>query len=194
MGEEMTLENGILGFLAMKPMSGYDIKKLFTMSASFFWPADQTQIYRTLRTLEKDGRIERIVLHAEMSIDKKVYAITEKGREENFLSIMRTDVDDFISRDAFLMQLFFSGVLDAQEQIRFLDTQIHNSREMEQHILDNYDKNFGSFLEYTGLDEEDSRVRSAVWAHRWGLVKCREYAKLLRQMRKTIKAGMSTQA
>ena len=48
----MSLNNGILGFLSMKPLSGYDIKKLFNMSAAFFWPADQAQIYRTLKSLE----------------------------------------------------------------------------------------------------------------------------------------------
>lgn len=40
----MSLGNGIQG------LSGYDIKKLFNMSAAYFWPADQTQIYRTLRS------------------------------------------------------------------------------------------------------------------------------------------------
>ena len=47
----MSLENGILGFLAIRPLSGYDLKKLFAYSASFFWPADQAQIYRALKKL-----------------------------------------------------------------------------------------------------------------------------------------------
>jgi DNA-binding PadR family transcriptional regulator len=48
----MSLEHGILGYLSMKPLAGYDIKKLFNMSAAFFWPADQAQIYRTLKKLK----------------------------------------------------------------------------------------------------------------------------------------------
>ena len=54
----LSLENGMLGFLSIKPLSGYDIKKLFDMSTAYFWPADQTQIYRTLKKLVKDGLVE----------------------------------------------------------------------------------------------------------------------------------------
>jgi DNA-binding PadR family transcriptional regulator len=179
----MTLENGILGFLSMKPLSGYDIKKLFDMSAAYFWPADQTQVYRTLKRLAKDGMVELKEQKKGETVDRKVYAITQKGRAENLRQIQQNTMDDFISRDAFLMQLFFSGALNEHEQIKFLDTQLRHIKQLEQRLINNYIDNLGKFLAATGLDEDDSRVRSAIWAHRWGLVKCREYAKLLRKIK-----------
>lgn len=175
----MTLLNGILGFLSMKPLSGYDIKKLFDMSAGYFWPADQTQIYRTLKKLMKEGLITFKEQTKGETVDKKVYAITDKGCAENLEQIQQNTVEDFISRDAFLMQLFFSGALDSDEQIQFLDTQLRNISALEQRLIENYNDNIARFMSTAGLTEDDSRVRSAVWAHRWGLIKCREYAKLL---------------
>ena len=47
----MSLEFAILGFLNYHPYSGYDLKKIFDTSVSHFWPADQSQIYRTLSRL-----------------------------------------------------------------------------------------------------------------------------------------------
>ena len=85
----MSLENGILGFLSMKPLSGYDLKKLFDMSAAYFWPADQTQIYRTLKKLAKDGWIEFKEQSKGETVDRKVYAITEKGCVENLKQIQQ---------------------------------------------------------------------------------------------------------
>ena len=47
----MSLEYAILGFLNYLPLSGYDLKKMFDTSVQHFWPADQSQIYRTLARL-----------------------------------------------------------------------------------------------------------------------------------------------
>ena len=44
----MSLDHAILGFLNYKPLSGYDLKKVFDSSVRHFWYADQSQIYRTL--------------------------------------------------------------------------------------------------------------------------------------------------
>ena len=179
----MSLEMGILGFLEMKPLSGYDIKKLFDMSASYFWPADQAQIYRTLKKLVRSGLAELIGRRKGETVDKKVYAITVKGRKEYLAKAAENGVEDFISRDLFLMQLFFCGALPRAERLEFIDKQLDNVRALERRLIDNYDTNLGRYTDITGLDEKDGRLHSAVCAYRWGLVKCREYAKLLEEIR-----------
>src|SRR3954469_15491533 len=47
----------ILGMLAAKPRSGYEIKQLVDSSARFFWAASYGQIYPELKRLEEDGLI-----------------------------------------------------------------------------------------------------------------------------------------
>ena len=175
----MSLENGILGFLSMKPMSGYDIKKLFDMSAGYFWPADQAQIYRTLKKLINDGMIELKECPKGETFDRKVYEITDKGQKKYLKSAAENSVNDFISRDTFLLQLFFSGALPEEEELGFIEKQLENVRTLERRLIDNYEANLSKFINNTGLDEKDRRVHSAFCAHRWGLIKCREYAKLL---------------
>ena len=111
----MSLEKGILGFLSMKPLSGYDIKKLFNMSAAYFWPADQAQIYRTLKSLKKDGMIEVSGFAQNAGPSKTLYTITEKGRETMRSWLLNPKQSDFITHLPFLVQLFFSGALKAKK-------------------------------------------------------------------------------
>lgn len=183
----MSLENGILGFLAMKPLSGYDIKRLFDMSTAYFWPADQTQIYRTLKKLTKEGLIEFKEQKKGETVDRKVYEITDKGREESLKQIKHNTVADFISRDLFLIQLFFSGALKKEERLEFLDIQLRNIKKLKQKLVDEYNESYEHFLNGTGLAEDDPRLRSVDWTYRWELIKCEEYAKLLRRFKTEIK-------
>ncbi len=190
----MSLEHGIMGFLAMKPLSGYDIKKLFDMSAGYFWPADQTQIYRTLKMLVKDGLVELKECKKGETVDRKVYEITDIGRESYLKTAAENSVSDFISRDMFLMQMFFSGTLPIEDQLRFIDTQLDNVNALTKKLKDNYNENLSKFIIKTGLPEDDRRVHSAIFAHRWGLIKCKEYAKLLKEIKKKYSICQTTPA
>ncbi|MBK9049864.1 MAG: PadR family transcriptional regulator [Chloroflexi bacterium] len=75
----MSLKHAILGFLSFVPLSGYDLKKAFDKSVSHFWPANQSQIYRTLAELEREGFVEKEVIPREERLDMKIYDITEAG-------------------------------------------------------------------------------------------------------------------
>jgi DNA-binding PadR family transcriptional regulator len=54
----MSLRQAILGFLSIRPLSGYDLKRTFDQSVRHFWSADQAAIYRMLGELEADGLVE----------------------------------------------------------------------------------------------------------------------------------------
>ena len=47
----------ILGLLASRPLSGYDIKAIVDRSTRFFWAASYGQIYPELRRLETEGLV-----------------------------------------------------------------------------------------------------------------------------------------
>ena len=110
----MSLEHAILGFLNYQPFSGYDLKKIFDTSVRHFWPADQSQIYRTLTRLTERGWVAMEVVEQSERPDRKVYSITPKGCEE----LQRwlggpPPVED--ARSAPLVQVFFSGQLPDKE-------------------------------------------------------------------------------
>lgn len=73
----MAFKFAILGLLAERPMSGFDLVGQFDVKLSVIWPAPQNEIYKILRTLEADGLIRVAERGARGRI---VYAITADGR------------------------------------------------------------------------------------------------------------------
>lgn len=106
----MSLEYAILGFLNYGPSTGYDLKKLFDGSVRHFWPADQSQIYRTLSRLASQGFINSRQVIQEDRPNQKVYSLTDQGREMllDWLSAQHPHED---KRYSFLIQVFFAGQL-----------------------------------------------------------------------------------
>ncbi len=110
----MSLEHAILGFLQYGATSGYDLKGLFDLSVQHFWPADQSQIYRTLARLAEHGWVEMAVVEQEDRPDRKVYRLTETGREALQRWVAAPPAMKG-SRNPFLVQVFFAGLLDDAE-------------------------------------------------------------------------------
>ena len=116
----MSLEHAILGFLNYKPLSGYDLKKVFDTSVRHFWPADQSQIYRTLAGLAAKGWAEVELIRQEARPDRKVYHITPAGRTE-LRRWLTAPVPAEEPRSANLVQVFFSGLLSDEEVLAALE-------------------------------------------------------------------------
>jgi len=111
----MSLEYAILGFLNYSPLSGYDLKKVFDNSVRHFWPADQSQIYRTLARLAEQGYVEQEIVRGMDRPDRKEYHITPTGREA-LRAWLLTPLTSQDVRIAVLIQVFFAGQL-SDEQI-----------------------------------------------------------------------------
>jgi DNA-binding PadR family transcriptional regulator len=110
----MSLEHAILGFLNYRPLSGYDLKKIFDTSVSHFWPADQSQIYRTLNKLADKGFAEMEVIAQADRPDRKEYSITPAGQEE-LQQWLVTPLPFGGHRNAPMIQVFFAGQLSNAE-------------------------------------------------------------------------------
>ncbi|MBI5295777.1 MAG: PadR family transcriptional regulator [Chloroflexi bacterium] len=115
----MSLKHAILGFLSFVPLSGYDLKKAFDRSVQHFWPANQSQIYRTLAQLDEEGLVEKEVVEREERLDMKIYTISEAGRAElhHWLS---TPLPEHDTREPFLIQVYFGGKLSDEEILHLL--------------------------------------------------------------------------
>ena len=124
----MSLKHTILGFLSFKSLSGYDLKKAFDRSVSHFWPANQSQIYRTLAELDEQGLVEKQVIEREERLDMKIYSITDEGRVElhRWLSTPLPVQDN---REPFLIQIYFGGQLADEELVRLLQHEIRKAEE-----------------------------------------------------------------
>ena len=116
----MSLEHAILGFLRERPMTGYDLKNVcFDESASHFWTADQSQVYRTLDRLET-RRLVRAKRERQTSRpDRKIYSITDTGGAELDAWIARSDTPPPL-RDPFLIRLRFAADLPDDDLLGLL--------------------------------------------------------------------------
>jgi DNA-binding PadR family transcriptional regulator len=110
----MSLEHAILGFLNYRPYSGYDLKKIFDTSVRHFWPADQSQIYRTLSRMSEAGWVEIEVVRQENRPDRKNYHITPSGRDE-LRHWLLTPLSPEENRSAEMIQVFFAAQLSDAE-------------------------------------------------------------------------------
>jgi DNA-binding PadR family transcriptional regulator len=117
----MSIEYSILGLLSWKPSSGYDIKKMFKDSAVMYWSGNNNQIYNTLSKLLDSNLVSTRVEKQESLPDKKVYSITEKGREElkKWTALSPAQPPEF--RKPFLLKLAWGDQLNDQELHRLLD-------------------------------------------------------------------------
>jgi len=131
----MSLDHAILGFLNYHPYTGYDLKKIFDSSVQHFWPADQSQIYRTLNRLTKQGFAEMEKVAQEDRPDRKVYHITEAGKTELMTWLAGPPPLD-MPRSAPLIQVFFSGQLSDEEIL----AKFEGYAEIMREFLDRYDE------------------------------------------------------
>jgi DNA-binding PadR family transcriptional regulator len=116
------LEYAILGFLKNTPLSGYDLKKQFDHTVQHFWSADQSQIYRVLANLQERELVTQEVIEQETRPDRKVYHITEKGKEA-LSAWLRSEISPPIIRSGPMIQIFFGAELSDDEILNIIETQ-----------------------------------------------------------------------
>jgi DNA-binding PadR family transcriptional regulator len=131
----MSLEFAILGFLNYRPYTGYDLKKIFDSSVRHFWPADQSQIYRTLSQLTAKGYAAMEKVPQEDRPDRKVYHITEAGRAELLEWLAGPPPLDG-PRSAPLVQVFFAGQLSDEQVL----AKFEGFAALMRAVLDQYDR------------------------------------------------------
>lgn len=71
----------VLGLVARRPGSGYDLAAFAERSVRHFWPISRSQLYSELARLEELGWARGVAVQQEKYPNKRVYEITTEGRE-----------------------------------------------------------------------------------------------------------------
>lgn len=106
----MSLKHGILGLLNYGSMSGYQLSKAFGESLNFFWPAQVSQVYRELESMQGCGWVATA---EELQRGRRVttlFAITDSGRAELLRWLGEPLKSEERSRNPFLLRLFFQSM------------------------------------------------------------------------------------
>jgi len=104
----------ILSLIAERPMHGYEVMKALEEESRGTYSASPGSVYPTLQMLEDEG-----YLASDQETGKRVYTITESGRE--YLEANQDAVDDVFDRvSSFTSSFFGEGVRDLSTAFRRL--------------------------------------------------------------------------
>jgi len=110
----MSIKYAILGFLSHQPLTGYNLKKMFADSLTFYWSGNNNQIYRTLVDLHRQGLVSQEMEHQVSGPSRKVYTITERGLADLKQWVVSSPELPEL-RNRFLMQLAWADQLGPEE-------------------------------------------------------------------------------
>lgn len=111
----------ILGLLADEPMTGYDIKKRVASVLSAATNASYGTLYPTLHKLLDDGSVEVQEIPQVGRPSKKVYRITDQGRQELLGWLKQPPVADQIRRE-FLLKLYLGKDLPVSDLLSLVSS------------------------------------------------------------------------
>ncbi len=112
----------LLGLLAIREMSGYQLAAFADKSLGYFWPMHRSLVYRELRRLEQLGYVAGTDIRQQRVPDKRVYRLTGRGHRALVDWLIRPGFQPPQQRNEFLVKLFFARQLDtAQVQALLAD-------------------------------------------------------------------------
>jgi DNA-binding PadR family transcriptional regulator len=118
-----TLSLAILGLISQRPLTGYDLRKVFATTPMGHFSSSPGAIYPALRRIEKAGWIRGVPSEGRTGRERLVYEITARGRNvlKERLSQPVTEEDVTWHMDDLMMRFaFMDGVVGRQMTVRFL--------------------------------------------------------------------------
>lgn len=177
----MALRHALLGLLADRPYTGWQLLKHFEGSLAYAWPALHSQIYPELARLRDEGLIE---LSGEGARGAKTYSLTAAGREA-VVEWLRGTRPSRGGRNEPLLRVFFLWLLEPDEAAALLEEEAAYQRALlaeleairdEEPPVTAKDRAYKLALDY-GLRDTRARlewaeaaaaqVRSPAWREAW---------------------------
>ena len=149
-----TLKYAILGLVNRMPMTGYDITGEFNNNhLANFWYAKHSQVYPELGRLADEGLLTcQVVIQGE-KMEKKLYTITEAGRQELKEWLLQEDPLGPTPKDVFRLRMYFSDFISREEMKTHLKNQIKKHMDKRQYLLDIMEHNHQNHVPALGTKE-----------------------------------------
>ena len=149
----------ILGFIDYGTDTGYDIFQQINHSTGYFWHAKQSQIYTTLKKLEKDGLVSSEIQVREGRPDLRRYTMTPAGRAE-FEAWLKSPITELeMYKSPLLVKIFFSARLDKEAILTQL--RLAKQQHLEQHRL--FSRDVKEMIREVGEKEPGCKADVLFW-------------------------------
>ena len=132
----MDAQTIILGFLMHAAKTGYELKKAFSLSFAFFSGLSYGSIYPALKKMEEQGLITMRLEIQDGAPNRKVYTITDRGREVFLRALVSPPALERYRSD-FLNRLFFFAYLPPEQRISIASFYLRSLKEVQK-LLDSY--------------------------------------------------------
>ncbi|MEM7430871.1 MAG: PadR family transcriptional regulator [Pseudomonadota bacterium] len=119
----MDVKTVCLGMLTDGEASGYDLKKHFESSFGHFFSAGYGSIYPALASLAEKNFVSCECVPQEGKPDRKVYRITEKGREKLQAELAKPNPSHRV-RSEFLATMCFAHLMEPEQLRTVLENRI----------------------------------------------------------------------
>lgn len=116
------LELATLGLLQQEPLHGYRLKQQLELFMSGCISVNYGTIYPLLKRLEERGAIAVRVESGEGGAGRKIYSITEQGRELWLQEMLEHPHESWVhARSRFMIKFFFFSYLPWEKRIKLLE-------------------------------------------------------------------------
>jgi len=167
-----TLSLAILGLISQRPLTGYDLRKIFLTTPMGHFSSSPGAIYPALKRIEETGWIRCDNSEGRTRRQRMVYKITARGRNalKEHLSQPVTEEDVIWHMDDLMMRFaFMDGAVGPEKTVRFLRD---FAARIDAHVVDlrRYFESARSILPVCGRLAMEQGIQSyemnAQWARR----------------------------
>lgn len=124
----MDVKTVCLGMLTDGAASGYDLKKQFESTFGHFFSAGYGSIYPALSSLAEDGMVDCEEIPQEGKPDRKLYRITDAGREHLLTALDKPDPSHKV-RSEFLATMCFAHLMTGKQIRAVLEHRLDEIRQ-----------------------------------------------------------------
>ncbi|GAA4211614.1 PadR family transcriptional regulator [Actinocatenispora rupis] len=179
-----TLGYAVLGLLARRPHSGYEVAARMRTPIGYFWTASHAQIHGTLSKLVEAGLAAYTTEPGPGPYDKKMYTLTPAGRTE-LARWAASPPPAPQPRNEMLLRVYNGWLADPAAVVAMLDGEIARHRD----TLGTYQELRAAF-DANGTPDDPRSVRFADYATLLaGIGSEREELRWLKWLRDTLRAA-----
>ncbi len=149
-----TLKYAILGLINRAPMTGYDITREFNSNQlANFWYAKHSQVYPELNRLTEEELVTCEIIIQGEKLEKKLYTITDKGRDELKVWLLKDEPLEATPKDVFRLRMYFSDNMTPDELKKHLRAQLKKHNDKKQYLTDLMTQNYPDGAPHIGTPE-----------------------------------------
>ncbi|HBV97249.1 MAG TPA: hypothetical protein DEF36_09395 [Desulfotomaculum sp.] len=166
----MSLKSLILGCLLDAPSHGYEIRHRLKNFFKRSHGINEGQLYATLKKMEQDGLVTKEIVHQEKNPPRKVFFLTEKGKEQFNSWLMEKDGTNFsefdffrafpfLEKTTFFMHLPHSRVLEfVESQLKLEQLKLEEYKRVRSRMLERGVNHYRIRVIEFGIEQQQAKI------------------------------------